>query len=88
MRFIQVYALDHLIAVLDLLERAAASRARTPARSNAPSSDGWTRRSCRWSGWRPGYERNRDAALAILDALEGLVPVDARMARAIRAVAR
>ena len=35
----------------------------------------------------PGYEHNRDVALAILGELEGLVPVDARMAQAIRELA-
>ena len=35
----------------------------------------------------PGYDQNREAALAILGVLEGLVPVDARMVQAIRDLA-
>jgi hypothetical protein len=35
----------------------------------------------------PGYDYNREAALAVLGVLEGLAPVDARMALAIRALA-
>ena len=35
----------------------------------------------------PGYGHNREAALGLLGVLEGRVPVDARMASAIRELA-
>ena len=86
MRLIQVHALDHLISVLDLLERARAARQdpfaleRGVERRLEPSV-------LSLQDLAPGYEHNRDAALAILGALERHVAVDVRMAQAIRGVA-
>jgi hypothetical protein len=86
MRLIQVHAVDRLIIVLDLLGRAGA------ARQDAFAVDRAVERRLDASllplhALAPGYDHNREAALAILDALEGLVPVDARMAQAIRDLA-
>jgi hypothetical protein len=83
MRLIQVHALDHLISVLDVLERASA------ARQDPFSIDRAVERRLDASvlplgDLAPGYEHNREAALAILGVLEGLIPIDARMAQAIR----
>ncbi len=85
MRLIQVHALDHLIDVLDQLERARA------ARQDPFSIDRAVERRLDASvlplrDLAPGYQHNREAAIAVLDALEGLVRVDARMAHAIREI--
>jgi hypothetical protein len=86
MRFIQVYAVDRLISVLDLLGRAGAVR-QDPFAVERAVERRLDASVLPLSVLVPGYERNRDAALAILEALERLVPVDARMAQAIRELA-
>jgi hypothetical protein len=86
MRFIQVYAVDRLITVVDLLGRSHASRQDPFAveRSVERRLDAVV---LPLHELAPGYAHNREAALAILDALEGLLPVDRRMARAIHELA-
>ena len=86
MRLIQVHAVDHLIAVLDLLGRARAPR-QDPFAVERAVERRLDSSILPLHALAPGYEHNRDAALAILGELEGLVPVDTRMALAIRELA-
>ena len=87
MRLIQVHAVDRLIGLLDRLGRAGAAQT-GPVRGGArASSGGSTSPSSRCTPSCPATTDNREAALAMLGVLEGLVPVDARMAQAIRELA-
>ena len=88
MRLIQVHALDRLIELLHVLRVEPRGRARTRSAWNERLSN-WDASVLPLAELAPGYEHNREAALAMLFAvLEGLVPVDTRMARAIRELAR
>jgi len=86
MRLIQVHAVDRLIGLLDVL-----GRAETPPQDPFAAERAVERRFdasiLPLDRLVPGYDRNREAALAMLAVLEGLVPVDARMASAIRELA-
>jgi hypothetical protein len=86
MRLIQVHAVDRLIHVLDLLGRAAVAR-QDPFAVERAVERRLDASVLPLHELVPGYDHNREAALAILDALEARVPVDARMARAIRELA-
>jgi hypothetical protein len=85
-RFIQGYAVDRLINILDLLGLASAARQdpfaaeRSVERRLDPSV-------LPLDTLLPGYQQNRAAALAILTELERHVPVDPTMAQAIRDLA-
>ena len=86
MRLIQVHAVDRLIGLLDALGRGG-----TPQQDPFAAERSVERRldaaALPLHALVPGYARNRDAALAMLTVLEGLVAVDARMAQAIRDLA-
>ena len=86
MRLIQVHAVDRLIGLLDALGRGGTAQQDPFAaeRSVERRLDG---SALPLPALIPGYDRNRDAALAMLEVLEGLVAVDARMAQAIRDLA-
>lgn len=86
MRLIQVHAVDRLIRVLDLLGRSGAAR-QDPFAIERAVERRLDASVLPLGALTPGYDRNREAALAILDVLERVVPVDARMAQAIRELA-
>ncbi len=86
MRLIQVHAVDRLIEVLDALGRAGAAR-QDPFTVERAVERRLDATVLPLGDLVPGYDRNRDAALALLGVLEGLVPVDGRMAQAIRELA-
>ena len=86
MRLIQVHALDHLISVLDLLDPAQVVR-QDPFAIERAVERRLDASVLPLERLAPGYEHDSEAALAILEALEAVVPVDARMAQAIRDIA-
>jgi hypothetical protein len=86
MRLIQGFSVDRLISVLDLLGRARATR-QDPFALERAVERRLDASVLPLHALVPGYDRNRDAALAILGELERVVPVDARMAQAIRDLA-
>ena len=86
MRLIQVHALDRLIELLDALGRAGRGQ-QDPFAAERSVERRFDGSILALQALAPGYDRNRDAALAMLGVLEGLVPVDARMAQAIRSLA-
>ncbi len=86
MRLIQVHAVDRLIGLLDVLGRAGAAR-QDPFAVERGVERRLDASVLPLHALAPGYGHNREAALAILGVLEGLVPVDARMAQAIRELA-
>lgn len=86
MRLIQVHAVDRMIGLLDVLGRAGAAR-QDPFAVERGVERRLDASVLPLHVLTPGYDRNRDAALAMLGVLEGLVPVDARMAQAIRDLA-
>ena len=86
MRLIQVHAVDRVIGLLDLLGRAGADR-QDPFAAERSVERRLDASMLQLDALAPGYDHNREAALAVLDVLEGLLPVDARMARAIRDLA-
>ena len=86
MRLIQVHALDRLIELVDVLGRAAGAR-QDPFSVERAAERRLDASVLPLAELAPGYEHNRDAAIAMLDVLEGLAPVDARMAGAIRELA-
>jgi hypothetical protein len=86
MRLIQVHAVDRLIGLLDVLGRAGAAR-QDPFAMERAVERRLDASALPLHALAPGYRHNREAALAILGVLEGLVPVDARMAHAIRELA-
>ena len=86
MRLIQVHAVDRLIELLDLLGRSSAAR-QDPFAAERAVERRLDAAILPLDRLAPGYDGNREAALAMLGLLEGLVPVDERMARAIRELA-
>lgn len=84
MRFIQVYAIDRIITMLNL-------EAGTPPQDEFAVERGVERRygprALPLAELVLGYERNREAALAILAWLEKHAELDAAMAAAVRALA-
>ncbi len=86
MRLIQVHAVDRLIGLLDLLGRAGAER-QDPFAAERSVELRLDRSVLPLHALVPGYDHNREAALAVLGVLETLAPVNARMAQAIRDLA-
>jgi hypothetical protein len=86
MRLIQVHAVDRLLTYLDLTGEAVSERQdpfaveRGAERRFGPNTPGLAELV-------PGYEHNREAALALLDWLETRAEVDATLAGAIRELA-
>jgi hypothetical protein len=86
MRLIQGHAVDRLIGLLELLGRAGAER-QDPFSAERAVERRFGASVLPLGALVPGYDHNREAALAMLGVLEGLAPVDARMAQAIRELA-
>jgi hypothetical protein len=86
LRLIQVHAVDRLIELLDLLGRSSAAR-QDPFAAERAVERRLDASDLPLLELAPGYGHNREAALAMLGVLERLVPVDERMARAIRELA-
>jgi hypothetical protein len=83
-RLIQVHAIDRLLTWLDLTGAATA-----PRQDPFAVERGAERRlSIPFGDFITGYERNRDAAIALLNWLEPRADVDATLADAIRALGR
>jgi hypothetical protein len=83
MRLIQVHAVDRLLTYLDLTGQASGGRQDPFAVERGAER----RLDAPLAKLVPGYEHNRDAALAMLDWLEERVDVDATLARKIRELA-
>jgi hypothetical protein len=81
MRLIQVHAVDQLLTFVELGGGAEPQDAFAVERGAERRSD------LPYASFTPGYERNTDAALAILAWLEAHVEVDEAIAGAIRASA-
>ena len=75
MRLIQVHAVDRLIELLDLLGRSSAAR-QDPFAAERAVERRLDASVLPLDVLAPGYDHNREAALAMLGVLEGLVPVD------------
>jgi hypothetical protein len=85
-RLIQVEAVGRLLALLDLTGQAA--RPRQDAFAVERGAEGrFPPEVLPLAAMVPGYERNREAALAVLDWLESRTEVDPLLARAIRELA-
>jgi len=85
-RLIQTHAIDRLLTYLDLT--GAASRPRQdPFAVERGAERRFGHEALPLASMLPGYERNREAALAILDWLEGCTEVSAALAAEIRALA-
>jgi hypothetical protein len=83
MRLIQVFAVDRVLAVQALLHPAESSRADAFAPERRAEARG-AGETLPLAEMAPGYERNRDAARAILAWLEERVEVDRALASEIR----
>ena len=83
MRLIQVHAVDRLLTYIDLTGGATSE----PQDPFAVERGAERRLDAPFAELVPGYERNRDAALAMLDWLEARVEVNATLARKIRELA-
>jgi len=86
MRLIQVHAVDRLIGLLDALGRGGTAQ-QDPFAAERAVERRLDASVLPLDALVLGYDRNRDAALAMLGVLEGLVVVDARMGQAIRDLA-
>jgi hypothetical protein len=86
MRLIQSFAVDRLLTLLDVLEPAARP-ARDPFAVERRAETRFGPEALPLADLAPGYEHNREAALAILAWLESHVGVDPALARAIRELA-
>lgn len=83
MRLIQVFAVDRVIALLELLEAADAG-ARDPFAIERRAEVRFGVDVLPLAELAPGYGRNREAALAVLGWLEARFEVDPVMAGAVR----
>jgi hypothetical protein len=86
MRLIQVHAVDRLIGLLDALGRGRTAQ-QDPFAAERSVERRLDASVLPLHALVPGYGHDREAALAMLDVLEGLVAVDTRMAQAIRELA-
>jgi hypothetical protein len=82
MRLIQVYAVDRLLAFLDLVEKTK------PQDAFAVERGAEQRVALPLPQMAQGYERNRESALAILEWLESHAVVNPVLAERVRALAR
>jgi hypothetical protein len=82
MRFIQVHAVDRLLTFLDLTEAASSKQDAFVVERGAERRFGADLLPL--SSFAPGYDRNREAALAILEWLEARAEVNETLARSIR----
>ncbi len=84
MRFIQVYALDQILALLRLT--SAGPHRRDVFEASRRVEQAYPPQLLPLSAMAPGYRHNRDAARFTLDWLAGRFPIDPVIARAIRAL--
>jgi hypothetical protein len=82
-RFIQSYAVDQLLMFLDLTEPGVSPRQDVYVIERG-AEQRFDAALLPLPSFVPGYDRNREAALAILDWLEARVDVDRALAGAIR----
>jgi hypothetical protein len=85
-RLIQYHAVDRLLRFLELTERGAGPRQDTFVTERGAESR-FGPDVLPLASMVPGYERNRDAALASLEWLEARADVDSTLAAAIRRLA-
>jgi len=85
-RLIQTHAIDRLLTYLDLTGTASRPR-QDPFAVERGAERRFGHEALPLASMLPGYERNREAALAILDWLEGRTEVSAALAAEIRALA-
>lgn len=85
MRLIQVFAVDRVIALLELRSVADAG-ARDPFAVERRAESRFGGDALPLAELAPGYERNREGALAVLGWLEARFQVDPVMADAVRAL--
>jgi hypothetical protein len=86
-RLIQTHAIDRLLTFLDLTGRAKSTR-QDPFAVERGAERRFPPAELPLAEMVTGYERNRDAALTILEWLEARVEVDAVLAEAIRELAQ
>ena len=85
-RFIQGYAVDRLVELMDYLE-AGRQVYRDLFVDERRFEGRFPETACQVHAWMQGYDRNRESALAILAFLEEHFEVDEAIARAIRELA-
>lgn len=85
-RLIQGYAVDRLLTLLDLRGEATTPRQDAFAVERGAETR-FAPETLPLADFVPGYDRNREAALAILEWLEGRAEVNRTLAAAIRALA-
>ncbi len=83
MRFIQWYAVDRLIELVETLETAQPGF-RDEFSAERRFEQRFPLTSQQISGWMQGYAHNRESALSILEFLESHFEINAAMSRAIR----
>lgn len=83
MRFIQFYAVDRLVELVELIEPAQ-GQIKDEFSAERRFEQRQPRTSKQLATWMQGYARNRESALAILDFLEKHFEVNPTMSRAIR----
>ena len=86
MRFIQSYAVDRLLELVETIETAEQAH-RDPFVNERRFEQRYPGLVSQLSLWTQGYQRNRESALAILDFLEKHFGVNEAMAKEIRALA-
>lgn len=86
-RLIQTHAIDRVLTFLDLTGRAAVAR-QDPFAVERGAERRFSREVLPLAAMVPGYERNAEAALAILEWLEARVEVSPVLACAVRELAQ
>jgi len=83
MRFIQVYAVDRLLELAEMIETEKEVD-RDPFVNERRFEQRYPALMPQLSRWTQGYEKNRESALAILDFLEQHFEINETIAKAIR----
>lgn len=83
MRFIQVYAVDRLLELIESIETGRGAPGDPFARERR-FEQRYSDFASRLSTWAQGYEKNRESALAILDFLQKQFDVNESMAERIQ----
>src|SRR6266508_387936 len=84
-RFIQGYAVDRLLELVDYVETGK-EMYRDPFVNERRIEQRYPNLISQFSGWMQGYEKNRESALAILGFLEKYFEVNKSIAKAIRSM--
>jgi lincosamide nucleotidyltransferase B/F len=82
-RFIQGYAVDRMLELVEYVERAKEAD-RDPFVNERRFEQRFPNLIPQLSVWMQGYDKNRESALASLDFLEGYFEVNEALAKAIR----